>query len=143
MSDLDVLYQELLLAHSKRPRNFGALPGATHRGRADNPVCGDQFEVSVVVGAGGIAAVGFEGAGCAISMASASLMSVALPGRTGAEVEELAARFERLLRGEDDTGDLGDLAAFAGVRRFPVRIACARLPWKALAAALSSAPSRE
>ena len=136
MSDLDALYQDLLLAHSKSPRNFGALPDATHRGRADNPVCGDQFEVSVLVRGDGIDAVGLEGAGCAISMASASLMSVAVSGRKRAEVEDLAARFERLLRGEAGGGELGELAAFAGVRRFPVRIACARLPWKALAAAL-------
>jgi nitrogen fixation NifU-like protein len=141
MSDLEALYRELLLAHGKKPRNFGALAAPSHRARADNPVCGDQIEISVLVREGRIAAIGLEGAGCAISMASASLMSVAVSGRTPAEVDDLSVRFGTLLRGDGDgagsLGDLGDLGAFAGVARFPVRIACARLPWTALAAALA------
>jgi nitrogen fixation protein NifU and related proteins len=144
MSDLEALYRELLLAHGKKPRNFGALAAPSHRARADNPVCGDQIEISVLVREGRIAAVGLEGAGCALSMASASLMSVAVSGKTPAEVDDLSARFSTLLHGDGDgagrladLADLGDLGAFAGVARFPVRIACARLPWTALAAALA------
>jgi nitrogen fixation NifU-like protein len=138
MSDLDALYQDLLLSHSRKPRNFGALAAPSHRGRADNPVCGDQFEVSAAVSGDRIAAIGFEGAGCAISMASASLMSIAVCGRTAGDFADLSARFVRLLEGDAaGAGELGDLGAFAGVARFPVRIKCARLAWQALAAALA------
>jgi SUF system NifU family Fe-S assembly protein len=137
MSGLDVLYRELLLSHSKSPRHFGALPEASHRARAENALCGDGYEVYLNVSDDRIVAIGFEGAGCAISMASASLMAVHANGRTRAEVEALSTRFGRLVSGESgDEGDIGELAAFAGVRRFPVRIECARLPWNILLAAL-------
>jgi nitrogen fixation NifU-like protein len=147
MSGLDALYQEILISHSKKPRNFGALGDASHRAQADNPLCGDRCEVYLKLSADRIVDVTFEGAGCAISMASASLMTMGVRGRSRAEVTALHAGFALLIAGEtgsagggeDDLHDaafLGELVAFAGVARFPARQACARLPWDALAAAL-------
>jgi len=140
MSDLDALYQDVLLSHARKPRHFGALDGADRRAVADNPVCGDRVEVFAVVRDGRIERVSFEGTGCAISMASASLLTEAVEGKTDAQVAEIAARLERVLRGEDEGRDLGDLAALAGVARFPVRAACARLAWEALARAMGGGP---
>lgn len=155
MSGLDALYQEILISHSKKPRNYGALAEASHRAQADNPLCGDRYEVYLKLSADRIVDIGFEGAGCAVSMASASLMTVGVRGRTRAEVTALHAGLARLISGEAASGgaehdsanaqeeadtrgtaDLGELVALAGVARFPARIACARLPWDALAAAL-------
>jgi nitrogen fixation protein NifU and related proteins len=154
----DDLYRTVILDHSRNPRGTGVPAGATCRGAADNPFCGDRFTVGAVIDddvavAGRapprIAAVGFDGTGCAISTAAASMMTAAVKGLTPAQVERLYSRFDQLVAGADASdgdasgeGDaapppLGELAAFAGVARFPVRAKCARLPWQALLAALA------
>jgi nitrogen fixation NifU-like protein len=132
-----------LISHSKNPRNRGALADPSHRALAENPLCGDRFEIHLKVVADRIVDIGFVGDGCAISMASASLMTLKIKGWPHAEVSALSARFARLITGgtagsgdSDDAIDLGELVAFAGVARFPARTTCARLPWDALAAAL-------
>jgi nitrogen fixation NifU-like protein len=139
-SGLEDVYQDLILDHSRRPRNFGAPAGATHSARGDNPFCGDRVTVFLVRSADRIADVGFEGAGCAISMASASMMTTRMKGLTAEQAADLCRQFEDLL-GDAALQDheLGDLSAFAAVSRFPVRIKCARLPWQTLLAALSGA----
>lgn len=132
------VYHRLVLEHSRHPRNFGVLEGAERAAGRDNPLCGDRVAVSLVLGGGTrVADVRFEGVGCAISMAAASMMTESIKGLTRAEAEALAARFERLLAGEAPKVSLGDLDAFAAVARFPVRARCARLPWQALLAALA------
>ena len=136
-SGLDAVYQSLILDHSRHPRNLGVPAGATHTARGDNPFCGDRFIVSLLLSGDRIAAIGFEGAGCAISTASASMMTISAKGLMRAEADALFERFDRLLGGEPPADlDLGDLSAFAGVSRFPVRIKCARLAWQTLQAAL-------
>jgi nitrogen fixation NifU-like protein len=135
MSTASALYQELLLAHATHPHNRGPLLDATHRGHRDNPFCGDELTVALVL-TDRLTAVHFEGTGCAVSIASASMMTTALAGKTVPEAAALAARlFQLVSTGADDPG-LGDLAALAAVSRFPVRVQCARLPWEALLAAL-------
>ena len=145
--DADELYQTLVLAHARAPRNQGALPAATHSARGDNPFCGDRFTVSLILKDDTVADARFEGSGCAVATAAASMMTAALKGLTRAQVEALAGRFEALLAGGVEPGAnadpaLGELRAFAGVRRFPVRVKCARLPWQTMSAALAgtSAP---
>jgi len=141
-ADADELYQRVVLAHAQQPRNQGPLPGATHQARGDNPFCGDRWLVSLVLDGDQIRAARYQGAGCAISTAAASMMTEAVRGRTRAEVEELSRAFERLVSaggGGGGESELGDLAAFAGVRRYPVRVKCARLPWQTLLAALGGA----
>ena len=135
--DAEDLYNSLMLEHSRSPRNFGPLPGATRTARGDNPFCGDHVTVALVLADGQIVDLRFEGTACAVSTASASMMTDRLKGRTAAEAEALYRRFEGMLGGaEEPPRDLGDLAAFAAVRRFPVRLKCARLPWRTLLAAL-------
>jgi nitrogen fixation NifU-like protein len=137
--DLRQLYQEVILDHYKRPRNFGPLQGADHTAEGYNPLCGDQVKVSVRLEDDRVADLHFEGAGCAISTASASLMTEAIKGKTVEEAEELFQRFHGLVSGKiapDDDEDLGKLEALAGVRDYPVRIKCATLAWHALRAAL-------
>jgi nitrogen fixation protein NifU and related proteins len=129
------LYQERILDHSRNPRRFGPLPDATHRAQRDNPFCGDAITVAVVRAADQIADVRFEGAGCAIALASASMMAEAVAGRSLAEAAALADRFCRFVGGEPGA-ELGPLEAFAVVAQFPVRVECARLPWLALLAAI-------
>ena len=133
------LYQALLLEHGKRPRNFGPLAGgATAQGA--NPLCGDEIAVHVRVEAGRVEAAAFEGAGCAVCLASASMMTQAAKGRTPDETALLAAKVAALVEGRVGAAalaDLGDLAALEGVARFPARRKCALLAWRALAAALS------
>jgi nitrogen fixation NifU-like protein len=137
--DLRQLYQEVILDHYKRPRNFGPLQGADHTAEGYNPLCGDQVKVSVRLEDDRVADLHFEGAGCAISTASASLMTEAIKGKTVEEAEELFQRYHGLVSGKiapDDDEDLGKLEALAGVRDYPVRIKCATLAWHALRAAL-------
>ena len=136
--DLRNLYQEVIVEHGQRPRNFADLPNADHRAEGFNPLCGDRISLQLRISDGVIEDVRFTGAGCAISTASASLMSEALKGRTAAEAEQLFAGFHALLAGVPAADDaaLGKLAVFAGVREFPGRIKCAMLPWHTLAAAL-------
>ena len=140
MSDLRELYQELILDHSKKPRNFVKLEGANRTAEGNNPLCGDQITVYVQVEDDVIRQVGFQGSGCAISKASASMMTDSIKGKTKAEVETLFERFHELVAGEvskaGDPSELGKLAVFAGVRQFPVRVKCATLAWHTMRAAL-------
>jgi nitrogen fixation NifU-like protein len=142
MSELRDLYQQVILDHSKSPRNFGPLPGS-ESARGHNPLCGDQVVVHVVTnGDGRVTDVRFEGSGCAISTASASMMTQAVKGRARAEVEAIFEHFHEVVTGRADAlgcaEALGKLAAFAGVREFPVRVKCATLPWHTLRAALDA-----
>lgn len=145
MSDLTDLYQQLILDHNARPQNFGELPQATHKAEGYNPLCGDQMAVGLIVDAADrIADVRFTGQGCAISKASASLMTQALKGKTRAEAEALFKRFHTLVTSAADFDDdgLGKLAALAGVRAFPMRVKCATLAWHTLRAALDKSPEQ-
>jgi nitrogen fixation NifU-like protein len=141
-SELRELYQEVILDHSKRPRNFGALPQATHEAEGFNPLCGDKATVYLRVEDDIVKSVTFKGAGCSISTASASMMTEALVGKSRAEAEELFQRFHELLTSdpsraaENAAPELGKLAVFSGVCEFPVRVKCASLPWHTFRAAL-------
>lgn len=141
MSDLRELYQEVILDHTKRPRNFGPLDGANRRAKGHNPLCGDKLDVFLRMKDGVIEDVHFDGAGCAISTASASMMSEAVKGKTREEAEAIFHDFHHLLTEETD-GDLaeklGKLAVFSGVREFPVRVKCATLAWHTLKSALQN-----
>jgi nitrogen fixation NifU-like protein len=138
---LDELYQEILLDHYRRPRNFGPLPGSDHEADGHNPLCGDRVHVRVKLDGKRLADVRFEGSGCAISTASASMMTEAVRGRTVAEVAEQFERFRALVTGEGTPpppDEMGESAALAGVRAFPMRVKCATLAWHTLKAALDS-----
>ena len=141
MSDLSDLYQEVILDHNRRPRNFHALAGASHTADGYNPLCGDRLTLYLKVEGDLIADVSFEGAGCAISKASASMMTDALKGRTIAEANLLFERFHRMVTTppEQAVEDMGKLSSLAGVREFPVRVKCASLAWHTLRAAMSNA----
>ena len=138
MSDLSDLYQEVILDHNRRPRNFHRLDGASHHAEGYNPLCGDRVTVFVQVEDNRIADVAFQGSGCAISKASASLMTDRVKGCTVGEARELFDRFHRMVTTPSDRAveDLGKLSALAGVREFPVRVKCASLAWHTLKAAL-------
>jgi nitrogen fixation NifU-like protein len=138
MSDLSDLYQEVILDHNKRPRNFHTLEEPSHTAEGYNPLCGDRLHLYVKVEGEVITDVGFEGSGCAISKASASLMTDAIKGRTVEEARQLFERFHRMVTTPPDVGveDMGKLSALAGVREFPVRVKCASLAWHTLKAAL-------
>lgn len=141
MSDLRSLYQEIILDHGKAPRNFGVLSKATHCRKGHNPLCGDELTLYIDASQDRIHSLRFEGKGCAISMASASLMTEALEGRTILEAEQLFADFHVLVTDQDHPSDLeesvGKLAAFRNLAEFPVRVKCATLAWHTLRAALS------
>jgi len=135
--ELRDLYQEVILEHSKKPRNYGLLPSANHKAEGYNPLCGDHYTVFVNVENGAIAEIAFQGAGCAISKASASMMTQSLKGKTAGEAEALFTRFHDLVTGHSsDTDALGKLAVFAGVSEFPLRVKCATLAWHTMRAAL-------
>lgn len=140
MSDVSDLYQEVILDHYKRPRNFRRLDEANRKAEGRNPLCGDEISVYLQLDGDVIRDIGFEGAGCAISKASASMMTAALKGRTRAEAETLFEKFHRMITGRQDgtadPGGLGKLEVFCGVSEFPVRVKCASLPWHTLRAAL-------
>lgn len=141
MSDLRELYQEVILDHNKRPRNFGGLPEANRTAEGHNPLCGDHIRLSLDVEDGIIRGVAFEGGGCAISRASASLMTDAVKGKPVAEAERLFEEFHRMLTTDVDESverALGKLAVFCGVREFPSRVKCASLAWHTLHAALEN-----
>ncbi|MEP6778391.1 MAG: Fe-S cluster assembly sulfur transfer protein SufU [Gemmatimonadaceae bacterium] len=140
MSDLLELYQEVILDHNRKPRNYGELEGADHRAEGKNPLCGDQVQVELVMDDDVIREVKFTGHGCAISRASASLMTAAVKGKSRADADALFHRFHAMVLGQDkSTGpDLGQLVVFSGVSRFPVRVKCASLAWHTLQAALDS-----
>ena len=139
-SDLRDLYQEVILDHNRQPRNFGALPGAEHTAEGSNPLCGDRVKVFLKMNRDVLEGITFEGAGCAISTASASLMTEALAGKTTAQARALFEQFHELLTAGDpgDPGTLGKLAVFSGVREFPMRVKCATLAWHTLKAALEA-----
>lgn len=136
MTDIDDLYNELIFDHYKKPRNFGDLPDATAAAQGDNPLCGDKVALFVKVAGGRIEEIRFKGAGCAISTASASLMTDAVKGKSPAEVTELFEKFHAMATGGGNGSDLGKLEAFSGVGEFPVRVKCATLAWHTLRAAL-------
>lgn len=134
---INELYQEIILDHSKRPRNFGRLEDANRQARGYNPLCGDRCTLFLKESNGRIDEIRFEGSGCAISTSSASLMTEALKGKTVAEAEQLLKRFLDLVTKDQPlTEDLGKLTVFAGVREFPARVKCATLAWHTLRAAL-------
>lgn len=137
--DLD-LYQDIVLEHKRAPRNFGPLPGATHRAEGTNPQCGDQISVALKIEQDRIAAVRFQGQGCAICMASTSMMTEAIKGAQTDAALQLQTHFRGVLTGteEPDAAYLGKLISLAGVARYPSRIKCALLGWHALGHALQS-----
>jgi len=140
----DELFREIILDHYRHPRHRGLLDPADVATHGHNPLCGDEVDLSLRVDAGALAAVGFEGQGCSISMASASMMSEEIQGRTVAATKELITRFRAmLLDGRDPAavGEIGDLEALAGVRRYAARVKCAMLPWNALEAGLTQLES--
>jgi nitrogen fixation NifU-like protein len=140
MSELSELYQQVILDHNRRPRNYGKLEGANRQAEGFNPICGDHLTLYVRMDGDVIDDLRFEGEGCAISKASASLMTDSLKGKTAAEAETLFERVHQLLTGEGDVeaqvDGLGKLAVFSGVREFPARVKCASLSWHALHSAL-------
>jgi len=135
--ELRDLYQEVILEHSKKPRNYGLLPAANHQAEGFNPLCGDHYTIFVNLQNGAISEIAFQGAGCAISKASASMMTQILKGKSTEEAEALFTRFHDLVTGQGgDADSLGKLAVFAGVSEFPLRVKCATLAWHAMRAAL-------
>jgi nitrogen fixation NifU-like protein len=140
VSDAAELYQEVLLDHNRAPRNFGRLAGANRTAAGDNPLCGDRVVIDLEVAEGTVREVRFEGSGCAISTASASLMTEAVKGLAPAQVRALHERMIALVTGaEAPRDDMGKLVAFAGVSDYPMRVKCATLPWHTLIAALDGA----
>ena len=142
MTDLLDLYQEVILDHNRRPRNRGVLPDADHQADGDNPLCGDKLRLYLAMDGDCVRDIRFEGKGCAISVASASLMTEAIKGKREEEIESLFEEFHELLTGDPSVAgeagpELGKLAVFSGVREFPVRVKCATLAWHTLNAALA------
>ena len=134
--DLTELYQQLLMDHSKSPRNFRVLPDANRTAQGTNPICGDNYTIYAKMDGDVVQELTFQGSGCAISKASASLLTESLKGKTKAEVKVMFDKVRDLLTTGHSDGDLGKLSALGGVHRFPVRIKCAILPWHAVAAAV-------
>jgi nitrogen fixation protein NifU and related proteins len=139
MGDLRELYQEVILDHSKKPRNFRKMEAADRRAEGFNPLCGDRVTVFLKLEDGRIRDISFQGSGCAISTASASMMTEGLKGKTLPEAEHLFSGFHDLLTGKRSAADLGKLAVFSGVCEFPIRVKCATLAWHTLRAALQEA----
>jgi len=145
MSDLGSLYQDVILDHSRRPRNCRALAEANHHAKGYNPLCGDMVTLHLRLEGDRIADIAFEGSGCAISTASASILTETLKGKTLAEAASLFEVFHDLVTGRlpesANIPDLGKLAVFSGVSQFPVRVKCASLPWHTLRSALRDDPA--
>ena len=143
MSDLRELYQEVLLDHYRKPRNFGALAHPTGTVEGNNPLCGDRITLYLDVDGDVVRQVSFEGSGCAISTASASLLTEAVTGKTKGEIDRLYHRFHGMVTDDPSEGDpavdLGKLEIFAGVREYPMRVKCATLSWHALRSGLEGA----
>jgi nitrogen fixation NifU-like protein len=142
MTDLQDLYQELILDHGRRPRNLRPLAGPSRSAEGYNPLCGDKVKVYVKLDGDTVSDISFEGAGCAISTASASIMTETLKGKTRAEAEELFQTFHDLVTGQKaqlEAPELGKLAVFSGVSEFPIRVKCATLSWHTFRAALNGA----
>jgi len=142
MSELSELYQQVILDHNKKPRNFRKLDAANHSAEGYNPLCGDQLTIYLNLENDLVKEVGFEGSGCAISKASASMMTQAVKGKSKEQAEGLFKEFHSMVTGELDEetqeNSLGNLKIFAGVREFPVRVKCATLPWHTMHAALNN-----
>ena len=140
MADLRDLYQEVILEHSRTPRNYRQLAGANRKAEGFNPLCGDHFTVYLNVEGDSIRDIAFQGSGCAISKASASMMTQSLKGKSTADAEKLFDEFHKLVTGEAKKNgkakDMGKLAVFSGVSEYPARVKCATLAWHALHAAL-------
>ena len=136
MSDLTDLYQQVILDHNKRPRNRGKLPTANRVAHGDNPTCGDQCSVYLRMEGDRVAEISFDGSGCAISQASASLMTTQVKGKTTAEIQDLYKYFHQIVTSGQMPEEISDIAAFAGVHAFPARIKCATLGWHAVLNAL-------
>jgi nitrogen fixation protein NifU and related proteins len=140
MSELSELYQQVILDHNKKPRNFHKMESANRTAEGFNPLCGDQLHIYLQVEGDQVKDISFEGSGCAIFKASASMMTQALKGKTKAETEQLFQEFHQLLTGEMDEevegSNLGKLKIFSGVREYPVRVKCATLSWHTMLAAL-------
>ena len=145
MSELSELYQQVILDHNKKPRNFHKLENANRTAEGYNPLCGDHLNVYLRVADGQVKEVSFEGSGCAISKASASMMTQAVKGKTKQEAETLFNEFHRMATGEldeeNEPNHLGKLKIFAGVRDFPARVKCATLSWHTMHAALEGEQS--
>lgn len=139
MNDLRELYQEVIMDHSRRPRNHGTIEHANRTAHGDNPLCGDKVTVYLDLKGGLVKDIGFDGRGCAISMASASLMTEAVKGRTVEEASRIFEQFHDLVTGEGEVDEeaLDKLVVLAGVRDYPVRVKCATLPWHTLTAAIN------
>ncbi len=139
MNELQLLYQEVLLDHYRSPRNHGRLAAATGRAEGHNPLCGDRIAVEVQLEGDRLQKVAFEGTGCAISTASASLMTEAVAGHTETEIAQLFDQFRKAVTGDPtaDVEPLGKLAVLCGVKDFPMRVKCATLAWHTLIAALA------
>ena len=142
MSELSELYQQVILDHNKKPRNFRRLESANHSAEGYNPLCGDHLTVYLNLENDAVKEVAFEGSGCAISKAAASMMTQAVKGKSKQEAETLFNEFHRMVTAEqydsDDAENLGNLKIFEGVREFPVRVKCATLPWHTMHAALNN-----
>ena len=139
-AELGDLYQEVILEHSKAPRNFRRPVSANHEAEGYNPLCGDRCTVYIDMDGDKINEIGFQGSGCAISRASASMMTQMVKGKTKSEAEQLFAQFHGLVTGKDETvqaDDLGKMAVFGGVSKFPARVKCATLAWHTLQQALA------
>ena len=144
MSSLAELYQNVILEHNRSPRNYRVIEDADRQAEGNNPLCGDQLTVWLKLDGDTISDVAFQGLGCAISRASASLMTAAVKGKSRGEAEQMFERFRRLVTGQPDSADpetLGKLAVFSGVSQYPVRVKCASLPWHTLKAALGDGGS--
>lgn len=136
------LYQEIIVDHGKQPRNFGVLDHASHTQAGHNPLCGDKLKLYVLERDGIVIDARFEGAGCAISVASASLMTEMVKGKSLSDIEKLFHHFHRLVtEGSEPDESLGKLAVFSGVAEFPIRVKCATLAWHTLKAALANQPN--
>jgi nitrogen fixation protein NifU and related proteins len=136
MTDLGDLYQEMILEHYKSPRNFGVLESADRVAHGDNPLCGDKIALTVKLKGEVIEDIKFKGSGCAISTASASLMTEAVKGKTKADAEALYGKFHPMVMGTGSADGVGKLEVFSGVSEFPIRVKCATLAWHTLRAAL-------
>lgn len=142
MSELSELYQQVILDHNKKPRNFRKLEQANHSAEGYNPLCGDHLTIYIDLEDDSVKEIAFEGSGCAISKAAASMMTQAVKGKSRQQAEDLFNDFHAMVTGEldeeTDENNLGNLRIFAGVREFPVRVKCATLPWHTLQAALNN-----
>lgn len=142
-ASVEAMYQDLILEHYRKPRNKGVLPGATASAHISNPTCGDEVTVEAIFDGGIIRDVRFTGQGCSLAQASASMMTEMAKGASVGAVRRTAAALERLLRREPVTRDaLGTLIAFEGVARYPARVGCVLMPWRALEQAIGGTPSR-